>query len=160
MEVSSIKEIFTFFSSDLWKAMQELFITGGIISIISVLFTQAIKITDENVFTGLKANSVVMWVINLCFVILFSIFFVFVFDGKNGLLLTILYILIIILFSWSLSILLYTHIIKHLLDLLEIGKLKLDGIKLNSESIVNKTKILNNEIKKELLLTEITQDKK
>ena len=158
MSFNSVKDLITFFGSDLWLSMQELFVMCLIISIISILFVEAVKITDENVFTKVKANSVFMWVLNLIFISILTVLFVFVFDGKNGILFTILYIIILIFFSWSLSMLLYTYAIKYLLLFLEIGKNKLEKWKDESETIKLKSEELLNEVKKEINFRKVNKE--
>ena len=158
MSFNSVKDLITFFGSDLWLSMQELFVMCLIISIVSILFVEAVKITDENVFTKVKANSVFMWVLNLIFISILTVLFVFDKKKKNGILFTILYIIILIFFSWSLSMLLYTYAIKYLLLFLEIGKNKLEKWKDESETIKLKSEELLNEVKKEINFRKVNKE--
>ena len=153
-ETDKILKIFTFFGTELWGVMQELFAICVVIALISILITEAIKKSDEYVLTSIRFSKAFLWITNIFFNIFLSIVFVFVFDGKDGLLNTILYCITVFIFSWSLSEILYP-ISKFIFDYIEIVNLKLKKLKLDGEVLVKQTNILYNETNREYLLTKI-----
>jgi hypothetical protein len=153
--MNEVLTLFTFFGTELWILLQEMFAMCFIIASISIFFTQAFKLSDRKVFLEVSVSKKIMWFVNLFFVVFLSITFIFVFDGKNGVVQNTIYMLSVIAFSWALSVVLYDYFVKYLLLGFEIGKLKLESIKVRSKVNKNKIEVLLEESKKELILTKL-----
>jgi hypothetical protein len=52
-ETEKILSLFTFFGTELWNVIQELFAICLIVALISILITEAIKKSDECVLTNI-----------------------------------------------------------------------------------------------------------
>ena len=120
---------FTILLSKLWENIQGLFLLSIVVSIISCLLIQAIKNADKTIFLEKELNKNSIFIISIVLNFIFSISVVLVFDGLSKLYLTIIYIILIWVCSWSLSSLVYDYILKYLFLILDIIKYKLKNIK-------------------------------
>jgi hypothetical protein len=124
-EVSEVvKSYFTILQTKLWTDLQGLFLISFIIAFIASLIIEAIKRSDETVFlrTELKKNSI--FIINVILILFITCVIVLVFDGYDEIYKSIIYILLIWFFSWSISVPLYSYSIKYLFKFFDtIGSL-------------------------------------
>jgi len=65
MGTSEVKEIFSFFGSRLWDMTQEFAVISFIVALLSILITQAIKRSDEDVFIDKSMKKTTLWFINV-----------------------------------------------------------------------------------------------
>jgi hypothetical protein len=100
---------------------------------------------------------ITLWFINLFLVMFFSVSVVLVFDGQNGVINTVLFMVLVAGLSWALSIILYPCV-KFIFQAIDILSYKFKMWKENSKKVYNQTKILSNEIEKELLLQELNKE--
>ena len=157
METSKVKEIFSFFGSELWDMTQQFFVISVLVALLSILVTQAIKKSDEDVFLTIEMKNVTLWFINLFLIIAISVMVVLVFDGQNGLSNTVMFIVLVIGLSWALSIILYPCV-KYIFEAIEILSYKFKIWKENHKILFKKTQVLSKEIEKELILLDIEKE--
>jgi small basic protein len=120
---------FTILLSKLWENIQGLFLLSIVVSIITCLLIQAIKNADDTIFLKKELNKNLIFIMNIIFNFIFSVSVVLVFDGLGKPYLTIIYMILIWVFSWSLSSLIYDYTLKYLFLVLDIIKYKLKNIK-------------------------------
>lgn len=122
-------------NKDLFKILQQFAIFILIIACISCLFTQAVKKSDDSIFTNYNLKPLHYWLLNLGFTLIISIFMVLVFDGMDYISRTISYIFLNWVCGWIFSVLGYDYFLKYIFYGFEIIELKIKLIyeKLNKE---------------------------
>lgn len=101
-------------SGKLFEMLKEFGVLSFVIAMLSCLLVQAIKQSDDKVFTKYSLSGVGIWVLNLIITGLITIAVVFVFDGLPSIVHSIVYSLLCWLLSWAMSILGYDYFLKFL----------------------------------------------
>jgi hypothetical protein len=120
----NVANYFSFLQSKLWGDLQGLIALAFIIGFISCIMVQAIKQADKTVFLQFQLTKNPLFIINSFLNLIITIIIILVFDGMGAWYFTGLYILLIWLFSWALSIIGYEYFLKYvfkLFDLIDAG---------------------------------------
>lgn len=124
-----IINIFSFLASKLWENIQGLFVLAYTIAIISCLLVQAIKNANEIIFKKAPFKSNIIFIINGVLNFIISNIITLVFDGLSNWYKTILYIFLVFLFAWALSLIFYDYFLKYILYIFQIIENKLKNIR-------------------------------
>lgn len=116
-------------SEKLFTMLKEFGVLSFVIALVSSLFIQAIKQSDDKVFVKSQLTSLGLWVLNLIITGLISVAVIFVFDGLGSIWKSIIYTVLTWILSFALSILCYDYFLKYLFLVFEIIEKKLKGVR-------------------------------
>lgn len=113
-------------SDKLFTMLKEFGVLSFVIALISSLFVQALKNSDDNALSKIKFTPFSIWLLNVITTGVLSIAVIFVFDGLGSIWVSIVYTLLCWVLSWALSILCYDYFLKYLFMVFDIiyNKLK------------------------------------
>ena len=127
--------IISIIGEDLVRALSQMLVFDIIIAFISVLFTEAVKISHEKVFVKKgKPSPFFSWLVNIISIIIISIMVVLIFDGQGFILYTIFFIFVVAVTSWALATLLYILFIKFLFTGVKILYVRVKDYLIDSET--------------------------
>jgi len=129
MNIEKVMPYFSFLQTELWKNIQGLFFLSITIAFIVCIVVQAIKKADDTIFLKSELSKNPLFVINGFLNFLITFIIILIFDGLSKWYLTGLYILLIFLFSFALSILCYDYFLKYIFKILDIIDLWLENKK-------------------------------
>ncbi len=134
---NKVLSYFSFLQTELWTNLQGLFFLSIIIAFISCIIVQAIKKADNTIFLKTELSKNFLFIINGIFNLIITIIVIIIFDGLNKWYFTGLYILLIFLFSYALSILCYDYFLKYIFKILDIINLYLNNKKKKLKGLKN-----------------------
>jgi hypothetical protein len=134
---NKVLSYFSFLQTKLWTNLQGLFFLSIIIAFISCIIVQAIKKADNTIFLKTELSKNFLFIINGIFNLIITIIVIIIFDGLNKWYFTGLYILLIFLFSYALSILCYDYFLKYIFKILDIINLYLNNKKKKLKGLKN-----------------------
>jgi hypothetical protein len=127
---------FSILVSQLWGNVQGLFLLAFVVAIISCLLIQAIKKADDTIFLKEQLSKNALFLLNILITFLITIIITITMAEQKTLFLTIVFAVVLWLFSWGLSVIFYDYFLKYLFlafDIIE-GKLKNIKVKLKSDT--------------------------
>jgi uncharacterized membrane protein YiaA len=129
-----MNEIFSQISVDLKQMLIDSYILLLVISVGSVIITQAIKDSIEKVFLKKKCPAIMPWLASIGVSLLVTILIVLVFDGQGSLWATVNYIITLWIASWAVTVLGYSLIVRILFSLAKTLYLKVKDNETDTET--------------------------
>lgn len=140
--------IINIFKTEIWLLLSDITVISFLIAMISCFCVEAFKITVVKVFVKSKFPSWLAWIVNLLIICLVTTILSVSIMQKD-----FLFVVIISIFAWSVSIIIYNFVIK-----LVFVSLEIIIIKTKNSRIISNIDYIQNSIlleKNELILNEL-----